>query len=871
MALQSPSLRDSALFAGILLALLLLLSTLAGLRRLDAAIYDGLLALTPVPLRQDLAILAIDEASLAELGQWPWRRDVHARLLQSLRTQGVRALVFDVLFTEPDRHHPDADSILAGAMAESGMVFLPLHIDQLHAGAPPSEILPLPALSQSAAGLGHAHVELGPDGVARGFYLYQGMGQAAWPALALTLAQALDPAAATPVRSALGPGDGWLQVRDQFRLIPFAGGTGTVPTYSYVDALEGRLPENSLRDRILFVGATAAGFGDLLPIPFSGWLGPMPGVEIHAHIYNGLSHAGLIRVLPRPWGLLLAAVFALLPALAFPRLPPERTLPLTLLLLLALLASSYGLLAWARLWFEPGAALLTLLLAYPLWSWRRLIRLDRFLGQELQRLSREPTLNVIQDGETPQLWFRQLVELLQPPAHALWIDRVLTEGTKPDVEPPKAVQSEHYWIEHGGYWWRVMQINGHRYRMALQWPEELAHEPDPGRVLTGLEARRQGSRAAVLHPIERLERRIEQVRSAISAMRSMRRFIGNSLEHMADGILVTDRLGRVLFANAHCRAWLRPPATGQTLNGPGTLAAWLEPYPSPDVRNWPELIRAVLIDGQEVSATFRLRDREILVHMVPLAGSESHDRGLIASFTDISPIREQQRRQLETIDFISHDLRAPLVSQLALFEQLLDRADETQREQLLQARRHTEKSLTLADRFLQLTRVEAAEQIALHDCDLLAVLENAIDQVEPQARAKGIRIQIADDAEEVWLLANGELMERVALNLLTNAVKYSPPQSQIEARVWQDQEGAWLSVRDQGQGIPEHLVARIFDRHRQLPSMEGQRVTSAGLGLRFISTVVARHQGRVLVDSAPGQGTCIQICLPLPPSPPSEA
>src|SRR5690606_19116539 len=125
-------------------------------------------------------------------------------------------------------------------------------------GAPLSEILPLPALVDAASRLGHAHVELDEDGIARGLFLYQGVGTARWPTLSLALLQALDPRAAHDHEAALAPdasaasnGSPWFNQRRDFQRIPFAGPAGTITTYSYAAVLNGRLPPDALRDKIL--------------------------------------------------------------------------------------------------------------------------------------------------------------------------------------------------------------------------------------------------------------------------------------------------------------------------------------------------------------------------------------------------------------------------------------------------------------------------------------------------------------------------------------------------------------------------------------------------------------------------------------------
>src|SRR5690606_31496171 len=125
-------------------------------------------------------------------------------------------------------------------------------------------------------------------------------------------------------------------------------------------------------------------------------------VEVHANIYNALVQQRLIQSLPGPIQLAVSLAMILILLVLFPRQAPERNLPLTLALMAGSLVLSLGLLHFTRLWFAPTATVVTLILAYLSSSWQRLISLNRFLGQEVQRLSQEPTLLLPHDQPDPR-------------------------------------------------------------------------------------------------------------------------------------------------------------------------------------------------------------------------------------------------------------------------------------------------------------------------------------------------------------------------------------------------------------------------------------------------------------------------------------
>ncbi|RTT94398.1 CHASE2 domain-containing protein [Pseudomonas aeruginosa] len=376
--------REWLLVSLLLLPLTALLSLSSGLP-LNNLLYDRLRNLAPLAADPRILVVAIDDRSLESLGRWPWPRSVHAELLDRLAAAGARSVLLDVIFSEPSSN-PDSDRQLARSLCRAGNVLLPLLRESVpRYGEPPREIPPTAPLAGCAAGIGHINVEADSDGTVRSVYLREGpLGQPR-PLLAW---QAFADAGAMPM-----PGlddmrnlPGWQ--RDHAIRIPFIGADAGFPSAPYVSVLRGEVPDSLLRDRLVLVGATAPGLGDRYVTPLSASLGTTPGVEIQANILNGLLQQRTAVDL-QPWlaALLSAASVALLLGLMLFR---SRH---ALLLTLACAALALGL-SWALLlngwWWSPLASLVGLLLAYLIWSWRRLNAVLAYFGWELARLDREP-------------------------------------------------------------------------------------------------------------------------------------------------------------------------------------------------------------------------------------------------------------------------------------------------------------------------------------------------------------------------------------------------------------------------------------------------------------------------------------------------
>ncbi|WP_421862640.1 putative bifunctional diguanylate cyclase/phosphodiesterase [Motiliproteus sp.] len=384
----SESQRNGA-FA-LLLSLLLLtvglgLEQTRSLERVDLLLYDLLLPLQAGPMSDQVVIIAIDDASLEQLGRWPWSRRRHAQMLDKLTQMKPAAVGFDILFSEPQRDDPQADQLFAEALGRNGRAVLSVAPALYRPGQLISEILPLPDLAVRAAAIGHVDAELDLDGLCRRVFLYSGLSDARWPALTLAMLQVADKAPTLP-GSELPPkmpavSEDW--TRDHSLLIPFANRSEPPKIYSWVDVIEGRVRPTQIRGRYVLLGATAAGLGDALSTPAAGAHELMPGVVLNAHILNALLHNDRIQSLSSPISGLITGCLALTVALVLILSPLRLGLLLSSLLAVLTLALSLGLLIWERLWFAPAAALSVSLIGWPLWSlWQQ--GLDVRLRQQLQ-------------------------------------------------------------------------------------------------------------------------------------------------------------------------------------------------------------------------------------------------------------------------------------------------------------------------------------------------------------------------------------------------------------------------------------------------------------------------------------------------------
>ena len=378
--------------ASLLIGLVIVLIQTDGLWRLDRVVYDAHLRLWSDPAPDDIVIIAIDEASLRTYGRWPWPRSLHAKLLDILSEEDIKAVSFDIIFAEPDLQNPVSDQQLSKAIKNNGRVILPVLMEQTRQHEQPIETLPLPELATHAAGLGHIHVELDPDGIARSLFLYEGLGKAVWPHMSIAMLNIAGIKENLPVntgsRKNISP---MMWQRNHNMLIPFQGPPDHFRVISYQQVMQKEFLPGTFKDTFVLIGTTAAGLGDSIPTPVSGFNHLMSGVELNANILNALRNNQKITALGKPWKIILSGLIALLSVYLFQNKTPRTNFFITAAVLLACIGMSTILLRGFQTWFPPTAAFLAVTLSYLLWSLLRLERTMRYLREELNRLHKQKT------------------------------------------------------------------------------------------------------------------------------------------------------------------------------------------------------------------------------------------------------------------------------------------------------------------------------------------------------------------------------------------------------------------------------------------------------------------------------------------------
>ncbi len=363
-----------------------------------------------------------------------------------------------------------------------------------------------------------------------------------------------------------------------------------------------------------------------------------------------------------------------------------------------------------------------------------------------------------------------------------------------------------------------------------------------------------------------VERQIILMHEAIRDVRDLRRFVAQSLDSLPDAALVTDLDGRILISNDAADALFEHRLSGPLLNRPlEDIFGSLDTDPRlPDPRAV-ELLQAMRMMELPPEGGYetRLPDGTSLeIRIAFFTDADRQPLGWIARFADITQLRASERQREDALRLLTHDMRAPQASILAVLE---SEGKKVPPELARRLERYAHQTLSLADDFVHLARAESG-RFVVETFNLSEALLDAADDLWPLADAKRIRIVSDVPEEEALITGDRALLTRAITNLLGNAIKYSDERTRIIARTRLEDRQVVVEIEDQGRGIAADDLPKLFEPFRRLAPPEGapaaSEATGAGLGLAFVKAVVERHRGQVSATSVEGSGSVFGIHLP---------
>lgn len=273
--------------------------------------------------------------------------------------------------------------------------------------------------------------------------------------------------------------------------------------------------------------------------------------------------------------------------------------------------------------------------------------------------------------------------------------------------------------------------------------------------------------------------------------------------------------------------------------------------------------------GQEIVLHNDAEHEQVLfAQSAPLLDIHKNKCGTLVVFNDITKLKEFEFQRKEFVANVSHELRTPLTAIQGLSETLIEFPHLEQEKSahfIGVIHTHSIRLESIIENLLSLSKIEKeteVDEIDFVDDSITLALSNAIFLCKDKALKRNINI-ILNSAEDITFKHNSSLIEQAIINLLNNAIKYSNGNSEINITVTKQNSEITISVEDQGSGIPEEHLSRLFERFYRVDKARSRALGGTGLGLSIVKHIALAHKGNVTVKSEINKGSIFSLTLPL--------
>jgi PAS domain S-box-containing protein len=341
------------------------------------------------------------------------------------------------------------------------------------------------------------------------------------------------------------------------------------------------------------------------------------------------------------------------------------------------------------------------------------------------------------------------------------------------------------------------------------------------------------------------------------------------LDNLPEGVLLCDAAGIVTILNPVARRLFGWEVGYHVTNRPARVQ---HPdgsdYVPADLPLMQTLRDRVHIRGQHlvVADPTTGQPRDIFASTAPLADAAGRLTGAIGVYQDITALKEVERLKDDFFSMATHELRTPLTSitmSSGLLAELLAAQGGRMGELARLVAENAQRMRTLVDDLLDLSRLEHG-RLVLHrrTFDLGAAVQHVVDQIEPLAERKQQTLTVQVPPAPNAVQADSSRIEQVLLNLLGNAIKYTPAAGAVGVGISRQDGQIQVTVQDSGPGVLPGEREHIFERFYRTQQHEVDRSSGTGLGLPIARMLVELHGGRLWYEDAPGGGSCFCFTLP---------
>lgn len=357
-----------------------------------------------------------------------------------------------------------------------------------------------------------------------------------------------------------------------------------------------------------------------------------------------------------------------------------------------------------------------------------------------------------------------------------------------------------------------------------------------------------------------LNNMVDRLRSNIREISAEKSKVDAILSSMSDGLLAVDQVGRVMLLNraaAEMFSKQKEEVVGRYL---------LEVVRNHEIDQG---VKDILESGKPVELELKLfpTTRQIFkIYGAPILNEQNRVVGAVLLIRNITEIRRLEQVRTEFVANVSHELRTPLTSIRGFVETLLEGALEDKnlcRRFLEIINNEAQRLQRLIEDLLTLSQLENRPPALPEKSVFLAkVLDKILEVVKPLASEKGITLETKLPSDLKPLSISENFLGQVLLNLLDNAIKYTPPGGRVTVAASAQDNNIRVEVSDTGIGIPPESLQRVFERFYRVDKARSREMGGTGLGLAIVKHIIESHKGSVGVTSEVGKGSTFFFTLP---------
>jgi two-component system phosphate regulon sensor histidine kinase PhoR len=397
-----------------------------------------------------------------------------------------------------------------------------------------------------------------------------------------------------------------------------------------------------------------------------------------------------------------------------------------------------------------------------------------------------------------------------------------------------------------------------RYTAPLEKITHVASKIAGGNLNARIHIRTRDELEILAHTINTLTSNLED---KINEARAETEKLSLILRHMDNAVILLDRFGRVTSYNQMARDIfsIQPEMRGQhnlQIIGNSQLS---------------QAVQDTLAAGEsrliDLKTSMQNDKRVFQVFLAPIT-IKKETSGILSVFHDITALQEIQERQAAFVANASHELSTPLTAIKGFAETLLDGAleePELRVKFITIIQKEAERMHRLIIDLLQMAKLNSAEyqkQVVMVRVPLTLLIETVVNQLTPALEAKQHSLSVTEQ-QETMVIANPDWLKQVLVNLLDNSIKYTPPGGSISLTTWEEDNLAYIQVKDNGIGIAAKDLPLIFDRFYRVERARTRQTGGTGLGLAIVKFIIEMHGGTIKADSKENGGTALTFTIPL--------